>query len=58
MKKGIRFDPARRIKAPLGTHIQTKSWLTEALLRMLMNNLSTFNDFYTRITAKVITQFN
>ena len=39
MKKGIRFDPARRIKAPLGTHIQTKSWLTEALLRMLMNNL-------------------
>ena len=30
---------ARRIKAPTGTKLQAKSWLTEAPLRMLMNNL-------------------
>ncbi len=29
----------RTIKAPTGTDLQTKSWLTEAPLRMLMNNL-------------------
>jgi len=29
----------RRIKAPTGTKLQAKSWLTEAPLRMLMNNL-------------------
>lgn len=29
----------RTIKAPTGTELQTKSWLTEAPLRMLMNNL-------------------
>ncbi len=29
----------RRIKAPTGTGLQAKSWLTEAPLRMLMNNL-------------------
>ena len=29
----------RIIKAPTGTNIQAKSWLTEAPLRMLMNNL-------------------
>jgi urocanate hydratase len=34
-----RFDPARKIKAPTGTHLSAKSWLTEAPLRMLMNNL-------------------
>ena len=27
------------IKAPTGTKISTKSWMTEAPLRMLMNNL-------------------
>src|ERR671910_697280 len=30
---------ARRISAPVGTTLQAKSWLTEAPLRMLMNNL-------------------
>jgi urocanate hydratase len=34
-----RFDPSRKIKAPTGAHISAKSWLTEAPLRMLMNNL-------------------
>jgi len=29
----------RKIKAPTGTALQAKSWLTEAPLRMLMNNL-------------------
>jgi urocanate hydratase len=29
----------RTIKAPTGTRLQAKSWLTEAPLRMLMNNL-------------------
>ncbi|MEZ5863303.1 MAG: urocanate hydratase, partial [Geminicoccaceae bacterium] len=34
-----RLDNARRIKAPHGTTLRAKSWLTEAPLRMLMNNL-------------------
>jgi urocanate hydratase len=34
-----RLDNARRIRAPRGTQISAKSWLTEAPLRMLMNNL-------------------
>ncbi|EXJ11242.1 Urocanate hydratase [Nitrincola nitratireducens] len=34
-----RHDPSRVIKAPVGTERQCKSWLTEAALRMLMNNL-------------------
>ena len=29
----------RRVSAPVGTRLQAKSWLTEAPLRMLMNNL-------------------
>ena len=29
----------RPVKAPTGTNLQTKSWLTEAPLRLLMNNL-------------------
>ncbi|MBU2677124.1 MAG: urocanate hydratase, partial [Gammaproteobacteria bacterium] len=29
----------RTIKAPTGTELEAKSWLTEAPLRMLMNNL-------------------
>ena len=29
----------RTIKAPIGTELQAKSWLTEAPLRMIMNNL-------------------
>ncbi len=34
-----RFDPSRIIKAPTGSTLSAKSWLTEAPLRMLMNNL-------------------
>ncbi len=34
-----RFDPERTIKAPTGTALTCKSWLTEAPMRMLMNNL-------------------
>lgn len=34
-----RFDPDRVIRAPHGTTLNAKSWLTEAPLRMLMNNL-------------------
>jgi urocanate hydratase len=34
-----RLDNARHIKASVGTTLQAKSWLTEAALRMLMNNL-------------------
>lgn len=34
-----RHDPSRVIKAPTGTNITCKSWLTEAAMRMLMNNL-------------------
>jgi urocanate hydratase len=32
-------NDARTIKAPTGTRLQAKSWLTEAPLRMIMNNL-------------------
>jgi urocanate hydratase len=34
-----RLDNSRTIRAPHGTDITAKSWLTEAPLRMLMNNL-------------------
>src|SRR5262245_54299826 len=34
-----RTDPTRTIRAPRGPVISAKSWLTEAPLRMLMNNL-------------------
>jgi urocanate hydratase len=34
-----RLDNSRHISAPRGPEISTKSWLTEAPLRMLMNNL-------------------
>ncbi|GAA4352413.1 urocanate hydratase [Kangiella taiwanensis] len=34
-----RFDASREIRAPKGTKLNAKSWLTEAPLRMLMNNL-------------------
>ncbi|MGB7180420.1 MAG: urocanate hydratase [Burkholderiaceae bacterium] len=35
----LRNDPQRRIIAPTGTKLSAKSWLTEAPMRMLMNNL-------------------
>ncbi|WP_237480651.1 urocanate hydratase [Lichenibacterium dinghuense] len=34
-----RLDNLRRIRAPRGPHITARSWLTEAPMRMLMNNL-------------------
>jgi len=34
-----RRDNARVVRAPTGSEISAKSWLTEAPLRMLMNNL-------------------
>jgi urocanate hydratase len=34
-----RLDNARIIRAPHGTKLSARSWLTEAPLRMLMNNL-------------------
>jgi urocanate hydratase len=34
-----RTDNSRRIEAPRGAELSAKSWLTEAPLRMLMNNL-------------------
>lgn len=37
--QGTRLDTQRTIRAPRGTQLRAKSWLTEAPLRMLMNNL-------------------
>jgi urocanate hydratase len=37
--KNARPAGARTIKAPTGTRLQAKSWLTEAPLRMIQNNL-------------------
>ncbi|MDQ3655314.1 MAG: urocanate hydratase [Chloroflexota bacterium] len=34
-----RIDASRVVRAPVGTRLTAKSWLTEAPLRMLMNNL-------------------
>lgn len=39
MTTANRLDTTRRIHAPHGTTLTAKSWLTEAALRMLMNNL-------------------
>jgi urocanate hydratase len=39
MTNDPRRDNTRRIKAPTGPEMTAKSWLTEAPLRMLMNNL-------------------
>ncbi|HEX3943304.1 MAG TPA: urocanate hydratase [Rhizomicrobium sp.] len=35
----IRLDNSRHIRSPRGTDLSCKSWLTEAPMRMLMNNL-------------------
>ncbi|AXQ99264.1 urocanate hydratase [Pseudoalteromonas piscicida] len=39
MSDNPRLDPNREIRAPRGTDITAKNWLTEAAKRMLMNNL-------------------
>ena len=36
---GLRIDKSRHIKASHGSQKEAKSWLTEAALRMLCNNL-------------------
>lgn len=38
-KTGLRLDPTRNIKAATGSTITAKNWLSEAAMRMLMNNL-------------------
>lgn len=35
----LRHDPSRRIRAPRGSALSCRSWLTEAPFRMLQNNL-------------------
>ena len=39
MTNTSRNDPARQIRAPRGTALSCKSWLTEAAYRMIQNNL-------------------
>src|SRR5580698_3219573 len=39
MTANPRIDNARTIRAPHGSTLHAKSWLTEAPMRMLMNNL-------------------
>jgi urocanate hydratase len=39
MQKNLRHDASRQIHAAHGTKLSAKNWLTEAPLRMLMNNL-------------------
>jgi urocanate hydratase len=39
MSPSKRLDNERKIRSPRGTKLNAKSWLTEAPLRMLMNNL-------------------
>lgn len=39
MTNFTRTDTSRVIKAPTGTQITCKSWLTEAPYRMIQNNL-------------------
>ncbi len=37
--ESLRMDPARQIRAPRGSKLTCKSWLTEAPYRMIQNNL-------------------
>ncbi|MDP6709650.1 MAG: urocanate hydratase, partial [Alphaproteobacteria bacterium] len=39
MRPADRLDNSREIRAPRGTELSCRSWLTEAPMRMLMNNL-------------------
>ncbi|RMH93572.1 urocanate hydratase [Lysobacter pythonis] len=39
MTRNSRHDPARQIRAPRGSELTCRSWLTEAPFRMLQNNL-------------------
>ena len=35
-----RHDPSRTVRAPRGTPLNRRSWLTEPAYRMLQNNLA------------------
>jgi urocanate hydratase len=35
----LRYDPSRKIRAPRGSELSCKNWLSEAAYRMLQNNL-------------------
>ena len=39
MSTKTRRDPSRKIRAPRGSGLSCKSWLTEAPYRMIQNNL-------------------
>ena len=39
LNNDLRYDVRRKIRAPHGTQLHCKSWLTEAAFRMLQNNL-------------------
>lgn len=39
METTLRHDTSRTIRAARGSHLTAKNWLTEAALRMIMNNL-------------------
>ena len=39
MNSKTRTDPNRTVRAPRGTELSCKSWLTEAPYRMIQNNL-------------------
>lgn len=39
MKNDPRYDATREIRAPRGTQLSCKSWVTEAAYRMIQNNL-------------------
>src|SRR6202167_6378515 len=39
MDSHTRHDPTRKLRAARGTTLEARSWLTEAPLRMLRNNL-------------------
>lgn len=38
-RQGSRIDPSRVVRAPRGSKLHCKNWLTEAAFRMLQNNL-------------------
>src|SRR5215211_5994466 len=43
MKGRLNMEGARPVRAPRGTTLTARSWVTEAPLRMLMNNLDPEN---------------
>ena len=39
LKNDPRYDASREIRAPRGTQLSCKNWITEAAYRMIQNNL-------------------